>query len=69
MHAFGIGAHADKQLVRQLAEAGGGIHDFVEAFDRTMESKVMDALREAMIVSFHYLNDYFERWIIATLLT
>ena len=58
VHAFGIGSGADKALVRRLAEAGGGIHDFVEAFDRTMESKVMDALREAMIVSCLFSSNF-----------
>ncbi len=34
------------------------MHDFVEAFDRTMESKVMDALRDAMIVSLDAMPVY-----------
>lgn len=51
VHAFGIGTSANRELVRRLAAAGHGVHDFVEAFDRSMESKVMDALRDAMLVS------------------
>ena len=54
VHAFGISSGADRNLIKQIAEAGNGVHDFVEAFDRTMESRVMDALRVALTVSNYY---------------
>ena len=38
--AFGIGSGADKDMVKQLASEGHGVAEFVESFDRSMESKV-----------------------------
>ncbi len=57
LHAFGIGTGVDRDLVTKLAQAGGGVHDFIQTTqDRSMESKIMNALRATMQNSAYDFN-------------